>query len=115
MPKCKKSCCREQAVYNKRWGHKRYCATHGHAYADKRDAALAARAKMPDCQSGISPSCAGKISQSMWDQGLRVCHWCEEEARKLQARYEYEERKQKRYAEARTVEELKAWIMDYMS
>lgn len=39
MPQCKRSDCREPAVYNRRWGYKHYCEAHGHAYADRRDAA----------------------------------------------------------------------------
>jgi hypothetical protein len=43
-----------------------------------------------------------------------VCRWCEEEARELQARHDYETRKQQRFDSARTVEEIKDWIRDYM-
>ena len=114
MPQCKKDCCREPAIYHRRWGHKRYCEAHGHAYADKRDAALSARAKMPDCESGISLSCEGKVSQSRQDYGHTTCRWCEEEAQELQRRYEYEARKQQRFDDASTVEEIKDWIRDYM-
>ena len=114
MPQCKKNGCREQAVYHRRWGHKRYCETHGNAYADRRDAALIARSKMNDCGSGISPSCEGKVRPSRWDQGYTVCHWCEEEANEINRRNEYEMRKLQRYDDAKTVEDLKKWIMDYM-
>lgn len=114
MPKCKKDGCREQATYHRRWGHKRYCEAHGHAYADRRDTALAARAKMNDCESGISPSCEGKVRPSRWDQGVTVCHWCEMEAEELQRRYEYESQKQEKFDKASTVEALKAWIEEYL-
>ncbi len=114
MPQCKKDGCREQAVYNRRWGHKRYCETHGHFYADKRDKALAARARRPDCESGISPSCEGKIGTKQHNEGRTVCRWCEEEARELQLRHEYELRKAQSFAGARTVEELKEWVRTYL-
>lgn len=114
MPQCKKDGCREQAVYHRRWGNKRYCETHGHAYADKRDTALVARAKMNDCESGISPSCEGKVRPSRWEQGHTVCRWCEEEAQELQRQHEYETRRQERYDNAQTVEDLKQWIEEYM-
>jgi hypothetical protein len=114
MPQCKKDGCREQAIYHPRWGHKRYCEAHGHAYADKRDTALVARAKMNDCESGISPSCEGKVRPSRWDQGITVCRWCEEEVQELQRQHEYETRRQERYDNAQTVEDLKQWIEEYM-
>jgi len=114
MPQCKNPNCREQVIYHRRWGHKRYCEAHGHAYADKREAALKARATMPNCESGISPSCEGKVSLSRQSYGHTVCRWCEEEAQELQRRYEYETRKQERYDNANTVEDLKAWIEEYM-
>lgn len=114
MPQCKKDFCKEPAVYNRRWGHKRYCEAHGHAYADKRDAALAARAKMSDCQSGISPSCEGKVSLSRLSDGHTVCRWCEEEAQEMRLSDEYEQRKWGRFNDAKTVHELKAWIVEYL-
>ena len=113
MPQCKKACCREQAVYHRRWGHKRYCEAHGHAYADKRDKALAIRARMPDCESGISRSCEGKLSPARHGAGETVCRWCAEEARELRIRDEYERRKQQRFNDARTVGELKDWLKEY--
>jgi hypothetical protein len=114
MPKCKKDGCREQAVYNRRWGHKRYCAPHGHAYADKRDKALQARAQMPDCASGISPSCEGKVSLSRQGFGYTVCRWCEDEAQELQRRDNYEQERRRLYDNAKTVDDLKSWIERYM-
>ena len=114
MPQCKKDGCREPAIHHRRWGHKRYCEAHGHAYADKRDAALSARSKMPDCESGISISCEGKVSPARYGAGKTVCRCCEEEAQELQRRYEYETRKQQRFNEAATAESLKEWIRDYM-
>ena len=114
MPQCKKDGCRDNAVYNRRWGHKRYCETHGHAYADKRDTALAARAKMNDCESGVSPSCEWKVHPSRWDQGKTICAHCEEAAQELNRRHEYETRKRQRYDDANTVDDLKRWISDYM-
>lgn len=114
MPQCKKDMCREQAVYHRRWGHRSYCEAHGHAYADKRDAALVARAGMPDCESGISPSCEGKVSLSRQGYGHTVCRWCQEEGQELQRRYEHEARKQQQYENAKTVADLKAWIEEYL-
>lgn len=114
MAQCKKDCCREQAVYHRRWGHKRYCEYHGHAYADKRDSALSAREKMPDCESGISPSCEGKVSPIRESQGHTTCRWCDDEAHELQRRHEYEILKQERFDSAQTVDEMKAWIRDYI-
>jgi len=114
MPKCKKDFCTEQAIYHRRWGNKRYCEAHGHAYADKRDTALKARATMPDCESGISSSCEGKVSLSRQSYGHTVCRWCEEKAQELQRRHEYETRKQQEYDNAKTVEELKEWIEEYL-
>ena len=113
MPQCKKSGCRELAIYHRRWGHKRYCEAHGHAYADKRDAALKRRAEMPDCESGISPSCEGKVSLRRQTCGKTVCRWCEEAAQELQRRYEWEHSKQQRLNNARTVDDLRDWIRDY--
>ena len=110
MPQCKKDGCREQAIYHRRWGNKRYCEAHGHAYADKRDKALALRAKMADCQSGISPSCFEKV----WE-GATVCRFCEEAARELRRIQEHEDKKWVAFHYASTVEELKAWIKEYMS
>lgn len=122
MAQCKKDCCRAQAVYHRRWGHKRYCEEHGHAYADKRDAALRAREKMPDCTSGISPSCEGKVGAQRAARGETVCRFCEEEARELHERYVYEERRQRaeeiklwRLDQCDTVEELKEWIKEYVT
>ena len=114
MPQCKKDGCKEQAAYHRRWGHKRYCEAHGHAYADKRDSALKARAKMPDCESGISTSCEGKVSLTRQSCGHTVCRWCEDEAKELQERHEYESRKQQMFDNAQTVEEIKDWIRNYM-
>ena len=114
MPKCKKDGCGEQAIPHRRWGHKRYCETHGHAYADKRDSALKARARRPDCQSGISPSCEGKISAQQHRDGHTMCRWCEAEVMELQRQHDYERRKQQRFEDARTVEEIKDWIRDYL-
>ena len=114
MPQCKKDGCRETATYHRRWGHKSYCEAHGHAYADKRDKALKARAQMPDCESGISPSCEGKVSMSRQAHGHTVCLWCEEEAHELQRRDAYDRHKQERYDNVQTVEELKEWIEEYL-
>lgn len=121
MSQCKKDGCREQAVYHRRWGHKRYCEVHGHAYADKRDAALRAREKMPDCESGISPSCEGKVGALRAARGETVCRFCEEEARELRARYEHEERERKaeelklqQLDQCDTVEALREWIREHV-
>jgi hypothetical protein len=54
------------------------------------------------------------VSLSRQSYGHTVCRWCEEEAQELQRRYEYETRKQERYDNANTVEDLKAWIEEYM-
>lgn len=114
MAQCKKDGCRETAVYHRRWGHKRYCEAHGHAYADKRDAALKARENMPDCESGISPSCVGKMSDRQVGMGETVCHFCKQEADELHRMYEHESRKHQEFADAKTVDQLKAWIAEYM-
>lgn len=114
MAKCKKDCCKEQAVYNRRWGCKRYCEAHGHAYADKRDAALKARETMPDCASGISPSCVGKMSVRQVEMGKTICHFCEQEANELHRKYAHERRKMQEFADAKTVDQLKAWIAEYV-
>lgn len=114
MSQCKKDQCREQAVYNSRWGHKRYCSEHGHAYADKRDKALVVRSKMPDCESGISPSCEGKVSLSRQEYGHTSCRWCEEEAAELRRQHEYELTKLRSFNEANTVHELKSWMQTYI-
>ena len=115
MPQCKINYCREPAVYNRRWGNKRYCETHGHAYADKRDKALADRAKMPDCESGISPSCEGKVSLSRQSHGHTTCRWCEEHTEELRRKHEYEDQKWVAFHEAETVNQLKEWIKEYLS
>jgi hypothetical protein len=114
MPQCKKDGCRENATYNRRWGHKRYCEAHGHAYADKRDKALDARAKMPACKSGVSPSCSGEVNPTRWANGRRVCVFCEQEVEELRQRSEYDRRKQQRLNCATTVAELRDWISDYV-
>lgn len=114
MPQCKMNYCKEPAVYNRRWGHKRYCEAHGNAYADKRDKALAARAKMQDCQSGISPSCEGKVSVSRQEHGHTTCRWCEEEQREQLRRQAHLRRKHEQIEKANTVEELKRWIQEFM-
>jgi hypothetical protein len=69
---------------------------------------------MTDCASGISPSCEGKVSLLRQSYGHTVCRWCEEEGQELQRRHEFETRKQERYDNAKTVEELKAWLEKYM-
>jgi hypothetical protein len=114
MPQCKIDGCREQAVPHRRWGGKRYCEKHGNAYADKRDAALAARAKMPNCESGLSPSCTGKVSERQVSAGRGVCHFCEAEADEIAVRCHQERRKWAAYDSAETVEQLKAWLREYM-
>ena len=114
MPKCKKDICKELAVYNRRWGHKRYCENHGHAYADKRDSQMIIRANMPNCASGISLSCLGKISQISLEAGKDVCHFCEKLAEELDLKNAMESRKQREFCDAKNVEELKAWISRYM-
>jgi hypothetical protein len=114
MPRCKKDGCRAQAIYHRRWGHKRYCEQHGHAYADRRDSALVARARMLDCESGISPSCSGKVKPLRQSQGHTTCFQCEEAAEELNRRHEYERRKQQQFDDAKTVEEIKEWIRKYM-
>lgn len=121
MPQCEKDGCKEPAVYRHRWGHKRYCEDHGHAYADKRDTALAARAKMPDCASGLSPSCEGKVGTQRHANGETVCRWCAAAADELQERYEHEARereaeetKLRELDRAETVHDLREWIKEYM-
>ncbi len=114
MPQCKKDGCKETAIYHRKWGHKRYCETHGHAYADKRDAALKVRSNMPDCASGVSPSCLGKVGEYRASIGKDVCHFCEELADELDRQEKREAIKQWQFKNAETVEELKAWILEYM-
>lgn len=113
MPQCKKSNCREPAVYNRRWGHKRYCETHGHAYADRRDKALAVRAKLPDCESGISASCEGKVSPQRAERGETVCRYCDEEMQDQRREQDYQSRKIIMFERAETVEDLKDWIREF--
>lgn len=121
MSQCKRDGCEEPVVYNRRWGNKCYCESRGHAYADKRDAALAARAKMPDCASGLSPSCKGKVRAQRYARGETVCRFCEDAARELQKQYECEQREHKLEEtklrdldNAETVHELREWIKEYM-
>ena len=115
MPQCKKDMCREPAVHNRRWGNKRYCETHGHAYADKRDIALKARALMPDCESRISSSCMGKVGVSSQESGKVICRFCEEEILEMEAQARHEEKKWSEFRDASSVEQLKEWIMEYMT
>jgi len=114
MPQCKKDGCREQAVYHRRWGHKRYCEAHGHVYADKRDTALKARALQPDCASGISTSCTGKVGAAAHARGDTVCHFCMEAAHELDLQRKHEATRERRFREARTTDELKEWIAEYL-
>jgi len=110
MPRCKRDGCREQAVYHRRWGHKQYCVQHGHAYADKRDKALKVRATLPDCSSGVSMSCEGKVGPQRAERGETTCRVCEEKQMQIDAHY----RKHIVFERAETVEELKNWIREYV-
>jgi len=69
---------------------------------------------MLNCESGISPSCAGVVRPIRQSEGHTVCNWCEEEAKELQQRHEYEAKKQKIFDSAKTVDDLKSWIVRYM-
>lgn len=69
---------------------------------------------MTDCISGISPSCIGKIGAHHASIGKGVCHFCEELANKLDRQENQEAIKRWQFKNAETIEELKAWIAEYM-
>ena len=102
MPKCKMSNCREEAVP---FG-KRYCPRHKAEYERKRREYAEIQRTLRDCER-----CGVKLSKARHDAGETICGDCAVVVRK-----EYsEQRKQRAFNEAATVEELKNWMREYMS
>lgn len=102
MPKCKMSNCREEAVP---FG-KRYCPRHKAEYERKQREYAAIQRTLRDCEC-----CGIKLSKTRHDAGETLCGDCAEVVRKEYA----EQRKQRAFDEAATVEELKNWMREHMS
>jgi hypothetical protein len=103
MPQCKN--CREPAVDGP-W-HKQYCREHGEAYLAKRKEYERRRALLPDC---ATEGCSNKVPP--WKAAVEsdLCHECATLAEEEEA----EDRKQRQFDQAETVEELKDWIKEYV-
>lgn len=118
MPQCKRDYCREPAVDHrvKTEGFKRkqYCAAHYEEYKAKQRAYRDRQRTLPDCESGIALDCNGKVQPVRAEHGETTCRQCETLAYDLRNRLAAEDRKRTLFREAETVEELKAWIEEYM-
>lgn len=102
MPQCKKDNCREEAVPL----GKRYCPRHKAEYERKRREYAEIQRTLRDCEC-----CGGKLSKARHDAGETLCADCAEVVRKNYA----EQRKNRAFNEASTVEELKNWMREHMS
>lgn len=111
---CKRDGCREPTVgFNVKtegFKLKPYCEKHYEAYKSKQKEYRELRKTFPDCRSGISIDCEGKVSSSRQSYGKTMCRNCEEEMISL----ERKERKNRLFQQASTVDELKEWIKEYM-
>lgn len=75
MVQCKKDGCREPAVpYGKR-----YCKAHMAEYKEKRRKYDEIRRSLPECTSGVSSLCDGKVGPHIASQGGTVCAHCQRE------------------------------------
>lgn len=107
MPQCKLSDCREQAVSGP-W-RKRYCEEHGERYLRRKKEYDARRRTFPDCASGLSPQCEGKVSEQRQVFGRVTCRPCAEAADAL----DREDYKRRSLENAESVHDLKEWIRSY--
>lgn len=101
MPQCKMSNCREPALPT----GKRYCAHHKAEYLRKQREYEAIQATLRICGC-----CGEKLSKTRHDNGEDLCGTC------WQAEVDRAERNRKtrQFNDATTVEELKAWMREYM-
>ena len=107
MAICRKAKCKEQVVYDERWGNRRFCEMHGNEFAEKIE-------RMPDCASKFALTCQEKVYPRRADKGYTICSNCENALAARNRRHEAERTKYRLLDEAETVKQLKRWIETYV-
>ena len=101
MPQCKMSNCREPALPT----GKQYCAHHQSEYLRKQREYAAVQATLRKCEC-----CGQPLTLTRHNNGENLCNSCSEVENQRRAVL----RKEERFEEASTVDDLKSWIKEYL-
>lgn len=108
MSVCKIDGCREQAVVDRGWGHKRYCTYHGERYVAKKASYEAIKQQLRDCLQ-----CGDKLSKTRHDNGEALCGNCATRNAASDAVASEERRREQQLVAATTLHEFKEWVVEW--